>query len=225
MEDALSSILNLHRSRIHEIAEIENVLHDYKHSTVKAFFTSKVDTFRAPYDRRPTDYPRSVVMGGTTNPEELLTDPEGNRRYWIIKIKDKIHLEHLKNLRDQLWAEAVELYRAGVRPYLSDDMEAQRKIANVTFQVPDEIQEMYANAEYAIALRMKDSLDLGLSAMDVIMAIQGIYGDLKIPTISAKRLAPVLRNAGWVSRVKKVSGASINRWFWPAPNPLDSLKC
>ena len=53
---------------------------------------------------------------GTINPipgEGYLKDPTGARRCWPLKCGAKIDLDGLKRDRDQLWAEAVHLYKAG----------------------------------------------------------------------------------------------------------------
>lgn len=80
----------------------------------KAFFSSPVDRFRSPYGRTTDDYPRMCVFAGTVNPDEYLTDPTGNRRYWPVKC-GVIDLQSLKEDREQLWAEAVHLYKEWVK--------------------------------------------------------------------------------------------------------------
>ena len=77
----------------------------------KAFFTSSVDDYRAPYGRSTITVPRTVVFGGTVNPSEYLHDDE-NRRFWPVKV-GTIDLEGLERDRDQLWAEARDRFRAG----------------------------------------------------------------------------------------------------------------
>lgn len=84
---------------------------------VKAFISSPVDRFRAPYERAPRDWPRQVVFFGTTNQDEYFKDTTGNTRYWPLRVEEEepINLDGLAAARDQLFAEAVALYKGGER--------------------------------------------------------------------------------------------------------------
>jgi predicted P-loop ATPase len=81
-------------------------------SRIKAFITRTTDRFRPPYGSRIIESPRSCVFWGTTNADGYLKDETGGRRFWPVKI-GKINVDLLRDMRDQLWAEAVVLYNAG----------------------------------------------------------------------------------------------------------------
>ena len=81
-----------------------------------------MDVFRAPYEARPTAYPRHAVIWGSTNDEVFLRRQEGNRRFLIVRCEDKVDFDALtEDYVDQVWAEAVHLYREGELLYLDDD--------------------------------------------------------------------------------------------------------
>lgn len=82
-------------------------------SRIKAFITRTTDRFRPPYGSRIIESPRSCVFWGTTNSDGYLKDETGGRRFWPVKI-GRINVEMLRDMRDQLWAEAVVLYHANV---------------------------------------------------------------------------------------------------------------
>lgn len=84
---------------------------------VKHFVSRQVESLRRPYGQHTEDVPRSCVFAGTTNNGEYLNDETGNRRFWPVKV-GRVDLERLKADRDQLWAEAVALFKGGTRWYL-----------------------------------------------------------------------------------------------------------
>jgi putative DNA primase/helicase len=90
------------------------------HETVKNFITSQKDKYRAPYAAHSTEVARRSVFAATVNPQEdcgYLKDATGNRRFWPIDCAavNPIDAVALAADRDQIWAEAVALYRAGTK--------------------------------------------------------------------------------------------------------------
>jgi hypothetical protein len=79
---------------------------------IKAYFSEQEDFIRAPYARLPKRYPRRTVFAATTNSEEVLTDETGARRFWVVKVGDKIDVYWIESNRDQIWAQAVEEYNS-----------------------------------------------------------------------------------------------------------------
>lgn len=96
--------------------------------SVKHFITKQEDTFRPAYGRTSETYPRQCVFFGTTNNRDFLRDPSGNRRFMPIDVNvDRVIKKVTTDLDseiDQIWAEAVELYKAGEPLYLSAEAEA-----------------------------------------------------------------------------------------------------
>lgn len=80
-------------------------------NAMKAFFSMEVDRYRPPYDKQTITVPRRTVFAATTNDEMYLSDPTGNRRFQPVLLGD-IDRAALIRDRDQLFAEAVSIYKA-----------------------------------------------------------------------------------------------------------------
>jgi predicted P-loop ATPase len=103
------SRIELHGKWVIEMSELQAVKGKAL-ETVKAFLTARIDHFRAPWDRRASDHPRSCIFAGSTNSETPLTDETGNRRFWPVRCGE---LGIDQRDRDQLWAEAYKCYQGG----------------------------------------------------------------------------------------------------------------
>lgn len=121
-----------------EIAELSG-FRKAEVESVKHFISKQVDTFRAAYARTAETYPRQCVFFGTTNNKDFLRDPSGNRRFMPIDIHpDMVTRDVFDELTpsevDQIWAEAVILYRAGEQLYLNGEaqvMAAQQQTDHI----------------------------------------------------------------------------------------------
>ena len=109
---------------LYEIAELSN-FGKAEVGAIKAFISSEVDRYRVAYGATVEKFERQCVMVGTTNENTYLRDRTGNRRIWPIPVKHSIHTEWLTKYRDQLFAEAFELYGQGVRYTPKADEEAR----------------------------------------------------------------------------------------------------
>lgn len=95
---------------------------------VKHFISKAEDTFRAAYAKNITHFPRQCIFWGTTNDREFLRDKTGNRRFWPVDVGvSKPSKSIWKDLNEeeigQIWAEALELWKAGEELYLNEEEE------------------------------------------------------------------------------------------------------
>ena len=104
--------------------------------TIKNFISKQVDSYRAAYGRRMEDHPRQCVFIGTTNSTAFLRDDTGNRRFWPVRLGEQAPAKTVwgdltQPVIDQLWAEAVALYREGepltVPPELAASAQEQQR--------------------------------------------------------------------------------------------------
>lgn len=95
---------------------------------IKMYMSKQVDRYRPAYGRRTQEFPRQCIFVGTTNETQFLRDKTGNRRFWVVDTPNEPPRDMWADLTpeviQQVWAEAVVLYRKGEPLHLSPDLEA-----------------------------------------------------------------------------------------------------
>ncbi len=120
---------HLQNGWIFEISEL-SAMKKSEVEEVKAFLSKTEDRYRVAYDRQVSEFPRKCVFFGTTNTRDFLRDTTGNRRFWPVEVNPEnqkyTHWGHLtEHLIGQIWAEALQLFKAGESLLL--DKEAKAK--------------------------------------------------------------------------------------------------
>lgn len=89
---------------------------------LKEFLTRTEDMFRMPFDRETLVHKRHSVIWSSINDETFLRRQQGNRRFLVVQVEDKVDFDDITDeYVDQVWAEAVYLYKAGERLYLDEE--------------------------------------------------------------------------------------------------------
>lgn len=224
------SIGKIHGPVIVELAELA-ATQNRDVESIKAFIDERVDRIQWLYSRKPVDVPRSCVFAATTNNAEYLRDQTGNRRFWPIKC-GTINLDLVRAHRDQLWAEAVVLYKRGVQwwPKSRAQMEAIGLL-----EAQAEREETPAAAE-PLAAKLRsgtikpgtnpltqttwgpDQIDSAGRLRRVTIAQAGELLSLH-PVKDRKMIVAALSSLGFVqeSRAKSIGGVR----FWVHPNGYD----
>lgn len=105
--------------------------------TIKLYISKQTDRFRPAYGRRLQEFPRQCIFVGTTNETQFLRDTTGNRRFWVVDTPNTPILSMWDDLTPEtvrlIWAEAVEIYKAGEELFLPRELE----------KVAREVQEAY----------------------------------------------------------------------------------
>ena len=176
-------------------------LHAFKRADVeriKGIITTRIDRYRPSYGRRVQDFPRRAVFAGTTNRDTWQTDDTGGRRFWPVEAA-QVNLEFLSDNRNQLFAEAVALYKAGRSWW---DIDADLAAAEVEKRFEIDEWETLLKAW----LQGRDSVDyagcmdaLGMKASQWDRAIQ-------------LRVASILRRMGYKSATVYMDGGTKRAW-------------
>ena len=172
---------------IAELGELDSTL-KREQSSLKAFLTSRRDTYRVPYGRTAIRRPRRTSFCGTVNPGEFLNDETGSRRFWVVHV-DHIDLDRLKALSDdnirQLWRQVYEdFYLPNPQGFrLSSDEREQLEKRNQQYAKPlageieirDHLHMNHWNWGYYTVSEVMRELNLhGLSSSQVGKALNKI---------------------------------------------------
>ena len=199
------SIMQLHNAWINELAEVDRFLSKRDASDLKKSLSVKVDKFRVPYGKGVEDFPRQFVTCGSTNKDEFLTDPTGNRRYWCVSLgTEKIDIDWVREHRDEIWAAAVHLYHQGHKWYLDDD----EKIRHAELMKPFEVSDSWEDyIEPYVALRSEVTVsDIMLNCLNIEIGQQ--------KKAEQMRVADILKRMGW-KRIEKRNAQSKKCWVKP----------
>ena len=104
-----------------EISELLALTKNKDQEAVKAYITRAVDSYRKPWDKNVSEFPRRCIFLGTSNDSNPLVDKTGNRRYYPVEVHSNgyevyAHEDEIREYILQCWAEARERYKAGNMP-------------------------------------------------------------------------------------------------------------
>lgn len=194
--------LKLHKTWIIEWAELETIFKRKDISAVKSFITCQNDLVRAPYERSHEYFPRPSILVGTTNEQEFLADPTGNRRFWIVPVSKPVDLDQLRKDRDRIWAAAVHAYRAHESWKLPPDLAALAKESTKGYEISDPWEG--AITDYCEDREVVTTSEILSNAIGMDLSQQDRRSEM--------RIAHVLRSQGWTSERSQRQGKRIRLW-------------
>ena len=188
---------------LYEISE----LHSFRSGElqqIKAFITSTHDRYRPSYGRYIQSYPRGLVFTATTNSEQWLVDPTGNRRFWCVRlVQDHVDVKGIERDRAQLFAEADQAYKAGESWWLDQraDIEAhsQANEAHMRSEPWEGVCEEWLSRKAPNALVRIDEM-----LKDALLIDPG-----KQTRQNADRARAVLEALGWTRSRKRIKGRNV----------------
>lgn len=136
--------LRLITSWIWEVAELGATTRRADIEALKAFITMQAVTVRRPYGHYDMHKLAMASFIGTVNPDGagFLVDTSGNRRFLTMELTKIDWRAYTQIPVNQVWAQAVALYRSGYQWRLQvDETEAQNEI-NRRYEVIDPYREL-----------------------------------------------------------------------------------
>lgn len=181
-----------------EIAELDS-FNRSEVQTIKRVITCRSDRYRPPYEKSPQDFNRTCILVGTTNESHYLRDSTGARRFLPVKVGE-IKTDLLTQDRDQLFAEALFLYKAGKKWYdifPKAETEAMR-----------ESRRMSDDWE-AIIARLIAPLE-SVTIPDVGARIG--YDERHLDRSVQLRIGKILRQLNWEAKSERIDGMVERVW-------------
>jgi predicted P-loop ATPase len=198
--DTKDAVVELQGAWIVELSELAAMTRA-ETEAVKAFLTRTVDKYREPYGRHPIEQPRRSVFVATTNEERYLKDTSGNRRFWPVRVT-KINFAALTRDRDQLWAEAVQMFRNGMKWHLTDETVIRRAELEQSLRVEDDPWTPLLRAHLEAGKPVTTHQLLAAVGVDEQHRTGG----------HAKRVGGIMRRQGWVRNVDRSGGTRDVIW-------------
>lgn len=205
---------SLRGKQVMELAELQGLTGRALEAT-KAWVSRKTERWVPKFQEREIEYARRAIVVGTTNEDEFLDDPTGERRWLPVKV-GLLRMAELRDVCTQLWAEGVarfrdhgiewqnaqELARAEHPQYKVHDDWAERIAAWL-----DEVPPTVLNGPVHTEKR---------STFPLILAevLTGAVGMLPahIDMKASKRASKIMKSLGYVRDYVWIDGKSARRW-------------
>jgi predicted P-loop ATPase len=171
---------------------------------LKELTSKQVFTVREPYGRVSVDLQRLAMLCGTTNDEEILNDPTGNRRYLPVYVKTIYRDKYNAVNKDLLFYECWIEYNTGASYSLDDDNivtlnESSDKFKQASFE--EELVVKY----FGLPEEHTDKTPVDKTNSEILSFIQ-MNAQVKL---SQTKLGMVLKQMGFVQEIRKVNKITV----------------
>jgi predicted P-loop ATPase len=157
---------------------------------LKKWFSKRDDNFRKPYEAETKTYLRSHIYVATCNEDAFLTDPTGDRRYWVIPINKVIDIAAVRKHRDAIWATAYEHFINGAAWWFDHVKEDLVINLNARYRITDdvwtEILDDWLTVNNYSRTTSRELLTLGLGLPEA-----------QIDRRAETRVSKIMKQIGW----------------------------
>lgn len=206
----VDSIIAATMTPISELGELESTFKRSDTGALKAFLTSKLDTYREPYGRRTIRIPRTTSFCGSVNRSDFLVDETGNRRFWPVTTLD-VDLTHQVNLQ-QLWAEFHHYWKKGEQWWLTTEEYRIHEAQSGEYEVTSDVSEAFF--KYYDMFRRQPADDWAIMNISELADAIGLYHRDRGTLSTLKYL--VVNHFG-----KRLNRIDRKQKCWRLPDPSD----
>lgn len=191
------------------IVNLDDQLDGYtwrEYEGMKSLITSTTLTSRKAYARNDANRPRRASIVASTNNPHFLVDTQ-NRRYLVFTAE---HIDyHTKIDMDQVYAQALDLFRKGESYWLNSEEQEELNRMNSRYRMATMEEELVA--QYLTPAEESD-LDIKWLTTTEIKSKFEIHSSLK--NLSLRLIGTSLRSAGFTRKNIKDEGKSHGVYKW-----------
>lgn len=204
----------IHGKQVMELAELQGLSGRAMEAT-KAWVRRREEKWTPKFSNKEATYLRRAVVIGTTNENEFLDDPTGERR-WLPITVGLVNSAGLREIRDQLWAEGAARFRKNGIEW--QQAEALAKAEHGKHKVHDDWIEPIKTwldsvptpvPGHPLTTEKRGSKPLTLA--DVLMGALRMTAD-RIDPKSSKRAAKIMRSLNYGPKTIWLEGEDVRRW-------------
>ena len=202
---------------------------------LKQYLSATVDEYRKPYARQNEKHLRACIFAGSTNATTgYLRDETGNRRFWPVAVR-RADVTGLASVRDQLWAEAVALYKSRAQWWPTQEQEAALEVrANDSIEADtwEEPVLRYiterpewppgAHGRGQPTWQPRPNALQSMTSEDLLSQAVGL-DQSRMGSGDRRRVARILKRAGWTEKRHPKDGRRVRMWWPPEPVTLASV--
>ena len=169
---------------------------------------------KPPYGSHVQEFPRMASFIATSNMEDILSDPSGNRRFLGVELTGPINVSQRPNY-EQLYAQALSALRAGEKTYFDAEQTRQIMANNRKFEVVSPVDQYFdlyfdltddaKQGEYLTAAEIFQELKSHIGSSLKLNSLIAFGRKLsQMPTIHRKRFNDgmrylVVRKSRWIT--------------------------
>lgn len=178
---------------------------------MKAWVSKRFENWTPKYVEYETRFARRLLFHGTTNVDDFLNDPTGERRWLPMRVEGMVDVEAIERDRPQLWAEARERFkRDGI---LFAQAEELAKAEHHQFRARDPWEGpvgRWLDAEETDG-RAPRYAPNGITGEVILTMCLGIEA-AKVQRRDQMRLAGVMKALGMISDRRRINGQPVRVW-------------
>lgn len=206
---------------LYELAELAN-FGKSEINLIKAFISATTDRYRPSYGRIVESFDRQCVMVGTTNERTYLRDRTGNRRFWPIPVRHRIDIDWLVRHRDELFAEAYQIYlQGGEAAQFFPDVDVENRLF-VPMQETRLVETAVMSELLHVLTRVPNATALGTLVNNLVPFVTLSQLTMALGVDAAKSSASLegqikswMEEQGWERKKKQING--VRAWGYERP--------
>jgi hypothetical protein len=206
---------SLRGKQVMELAELQGLSGRALEAT-KAWLSRRVEKWVPKFEEREIAYPRRMIPIGTTNEDEFLDDPTGERRMLPARV-GVMRIDKLRRDAAQLWAEGAARYRVGGVEW--QQAQELAKAEHAQYKVHDDWRErIVAWLESPPVPLLGQPVDPDPRGSKPLVLADVLTGAINMPTAqinyaASKRAAKIMRSLGYRPKALWIDGAAVRKWI------------